>query len=114
MLSNRDKKCLVEKQDFESIKESDLNELIEVQVPEGLRLDFKLTVEPRDFICSLTALLRSITKCAGRVTDHVIAQTDFAPAVHTLALLHSIRPHSQLTTSLAAPSPPSLLSEPSE
>jgi hypothetical protein len=34
----------IEKADFDAIDESDLRELIDSQVPEGLRLDFKLTV----------------------------------------------------------------------
>lgn len=32
----------IEKSDFDSIGESDLHELIDAQVPEGLRLDYKL------------------------------------------------------------------------
>ena len=32
----------IEKSDFESVNEQDLQELVEAQVPEGLRLDFKL------------------------------------------------------------------------
>ena len=33
----------IEKADFDSIEEKDLQELVDAQVPEGLRLDFKLT-----------------------------------------------------------------------
>ena len=33
----------IEQADFDSIEERDLQELVDAQVPEGLRLDFKLT-----------------------------------------------------------------------
>jgi hypothetical protein len=55
----------IEKTDFDSIEERDLQELVEAQVPEGLRLDFKLTIygrndsEKRELLKDVSALANS-------------------------------------------------------
>jgi hypothetical protein len=55
----------IEKTDFDSIEERDLQELVDAQVPEGLRLDFKLTIygrtdsEKRELLKDVSALANS-------------------------------------------------------
>ena len=55
----------IEKHDFDSIEESDLQELIDAQVPEGLRLEFKLTAygksdsDKRELLKDVSALANS-------------------------------------------------------
>jgi hypothetical protein len=55
----------IERADFDSINDEDLQELVEAQVPEGLRLDFKLKEygksdsEKREFLKDLSALANS-------------------------------------------------------
>ena len=39
----------IQKSDFESVTEQDLQDLVDAQVPEGLRLDFKLTQYGRGY-----------------------------------------------------------------
>ena len=55
----------IERGDFDSITESDFQELVDAQVPEGLRLDFKLTIygrtdsEKRELLKDISALANS-------------------------------------------------------
>lgn len=55
----------IEKTDFDSIEERDLQELVDAQVPEGLRLEFKLTnygktdSEKRELLKDVSALANS-------------------------------------------------------
>lgn len=55
----------IEKGDFDSIEEADLQELIEAGVPEGLRLDYKLTTygrtdaDKREFLKDISAFANS-------------------------------------------------------
>lgn len=55
----------IDKTDFDSIEEKDLQELVDAQVPEGLRLDFKLTCygksdsEKRELLKDVSALANS-------------------------------------------------------
>ena len=55
----------IEKTDFDSIEEKDFQELVDAQVPEGLRLDFKLTIygktdsEKRELLKDVSALANS-------------------------------------------------------
>ena len=55
----------IEKADFDSIEEKDIEELVDAQVPEGLRLDFKLTnygksdSDKRELLKDVSALANS-------------------------------------------------------
>ncbi len=55
----------IEKADFDSIEEKDLQELVDAQVPEGLRLDFKITnygksdSDKRELLKDVSALANS-------------------------------------------------------
>ena len=55
----------IEKTDFDSIEERDLQELVDAQVPEGLRLEFKFTnygksdSEKRELLKDVSALANS-------------------------------------------------------
>jgi hypothetical protein len=72
----------VEKSDFDAVDERDIQELVEAQVPEGLRLDFKLTIYGRSD-ADKRELLKDISSFANSQGGHLIIGVEEAAGVAT-------------------------------